>query len=293
MIETSKMKTKKQRQISVLLALGLILTNCLSAQNHSSPFNVDLLTKKEVAQIQAANTDDIIYNPFIRVFLPAKKRGTGRAVVICPGGGYSGVAIGYEGYSWASYFNKQGIVAIVLKYRLPQGNYKIPISDAESALKMAKDSAKVWNINPDNVGIMGFSAGGHLASTIATHSLAPLKPKFQILYYPVITMDKTYTHMGSHDNFLGKDASKELENLYSNEIQISKDTPPAFIVLTAVDQIVAPDNGINYFRELIKNNVFATLHVYPTGAHGSCSNESYKYYDQILSELSLWLGEIK
>jgi len=287
------MKTKKQRRIRVLLVLGLILAKFLNAQNHLLPFNVDLMTKKEVTQISVSNSNEVIYNPFIRVFLPAKDKATGRAVVICPGGGYSGVAIGYEGYSWASYFNKQGIVVIVLKYRLPNGNYKIPISDAEAALKMVKDSALTWNINPNDVGIMGFSAGGHLASTIATHAQAPLKPKFQILYYPVITMDKTYTHMGSHDNFLGKDASKELENLYSNELQISKDTPPAFIVLTTVDQIVAPDNGINYFRELIKNNVFATLHVYPTGAHGSCSNESYKYYDEILSELSLWLGEIK
>ena len=227
------------------------------------------------------------------VYLPKKEINTGAAIVICPGGGYAIEAMDHEGYDMASWLAEQGVAGIVLKYRLPNGNYKIPISDAEAALKMVKDSALTWNINPNDVGIMGFSAGGHLASTIATHAQAPLKPKFQILYYPVITMDKTYTHMGSHDNFLGKDASKELENLYSNELQISKDTPPAFIVLTTVDQIVAPDNGINYFRELIKNNVFATLHVYPTGAHGSCSNESYKYYDEILSELSLWLGEIK
>jgi len=287
------MKSKRKRQIRVLLTLGLMLTNFLSAQDHLSPFYIDLLTKEEVSQMPASNSNEDNYNPFIRVFLPAKEKSTRRAVVICPGGGYSGVAIGYEGYSWANYFNKQGIVAIVLKYRLPKGNYKIPVSDAEAALKMVNDSAKVWNINPDDVGIMGFSAGGHLAATIATHTLAPLKPKFQILYYPVITMDKTYTHMGSHDNLIGKDASKELEDLYSNEKQINKDTPPAFIVLTAVDQIVAPDNGINYYRELIRKGVFATLHIYPTGAHGSCSNESYKYYDEILSELSMWLSEIK
>ena len=284
---------KNKRQVRVFLVLGLVLNNLLSAQDHLLIFNVDLLTKNEVAKIPTLNTNEINYNASIQVFLSAREKATGRAVVICPGGGYCGVALGYEGYSWASYFNKQGIVAIVLNYRLPKGNFKIPVSDAEAALKMVKDSAKVWNINPDDVGIMGFSAGGHLASTIATHSSAPLKPKFQILYYPVITMYKAYTHLGSHDNFLGTEANKELENLYSNEKQINKDTPPAFIVLTAVDQIVSPENGINYFRELIKKEVFATLHVYPTGAHGSCSNANYKYYDEILAELSLWLNEIK
>jgi len=284
---------KNKRQLRVFLVLGLVLNNLLSAQDHLLTFNVDLLTKNEVANIPTLNTNEVNYNASIQVFLPGREKATGRAVVICPGGGYSGVALDYEGYRWASYFNKQGIVAIVLKYRLPKGNYKIPVSDAQAAMKIVNDSAKVWNVNSDDVGIMGFSAGGHLASTIATHSLAPLKPKFQILYYPVITMDKAYTHLGSHDNFLGTDANKELEILYSNEKQVTKKTPPAFIVLTAEDQIVPPDNSINFFRELIKNNVFATLHVYPTGAHGSCSNVSYKYYNEILSELSLWLNEIK
>ena len=287
------MENKNKRQVRIFLVFGFVLTNLLSAQNHLLIFNVDLLTKKEVDKIPPLNNSEINYDASIQVFLPAREKATGRAVVICPGGGYSGIALGYEGYSWASYFNKQGIVAIVLKYRLPKGNYKIPVSDAEAAMKMVNDSAKVWNVKPNDVGIMGFSAGGHLASTIATHSSAPLMPKFQILYYPVITMDKAYTHLGSHDNFLGTNANKELENLYSNEKQINKDTPPAFIVLTAVDQIVSPDNGINYFRELIKNKVFASLHVYPMGAHGSCSNVNYKYYDEILSELSFWLNEIK
>ena len=278
-------------QVSSFIVLGLLLTNLLSAQVHSPSFYVNLLTKKVIAP--TFNQNDTIYTPFVRVFLPAKEKATGRIVVIFPGGGYGMVALDHEGYSWAKYFNEQGIAIIVLKYRLPKGNYKIPIFDAEAALKMVKDSSKVWNINQDDVGIMGFSAGGHLASTIATHTKSPLKPKFQILFYPVITMDKTYTQMGTHNNLLGKDANKEIENLYSNEKQVNKDTPLAFVVLAADDQVVPPANGINYFQALIKNNVYSSLHVYPTGGHGWGFNENYKYHEEILSELSLWLKEIK
>jgi acetyl esterase/lipase len=239
------------------------------------------------------NSNDTGYTPFIRVFLPAKEKSTGRAVVICPGGGYSVVASGHEGYRWATYFNPKGIAVIVLKYRLPKGNYKIPISDAEAALKMVKDSAIEWSVNPADVGIMGFSAGWHLASTIATHTLPPLKPKFQILFYPVITMDKAYTHMGSHDRFLGENPSQKMEDLFSNEKQVTKDTPPAFIVLAADDQVVPPANGINYFQALIQNKVYATLHVYPTGNHGWGYSDRYKFHSETLNELSMWLNEIK
>ena len=137
-----------------------------------------------------------IEQPSLRVFLPAPELATGRAVVACPGGGYSHLAVDHEGYDWAPYFNKQGIALIVLKYRMPKGDRTIPISDAEAAMKIVRDSADVWNLNPNDIGIMGSSAGGHLASTIATHARPELRPNFQILFYPVITMNKSYTHMG-------------------------------------------------------------------------------------------------
>ena len=282
-----------KRQKRILLALGLIISSLLSAQNHSSSLIVDLLTKKVIAEVPTSKSFDDIYSPCIQVFQPTKEKGTGRAVVICPGGGYSMVTSGYEGSDWANYFKKLGIVTIVLKYRIPKGNYNLPLSDTEAAFKMIKDSAKVWSINPDDIGIMGFSAGGHLASTFSTHTQSSLKPKFQLLFYPVITMDKTYTHMGSHDNFLGKDASKELENLYSNEKQVTKDTPPAFVVFAADDKVVPPANGINFFQALIDNNVYATLHIYPKGGHGWDFNYHYKYQEEILSELTLWLNELE
>ena len=141
----------------------------------------------------------------VTVYLPDAKKATGRAVVCCPGGGYQHLAMDHEGHQWAPFFNTQGIVLIVLKYRMPHGNRLVPISDAEEAMKLVRRNAAEWHINPNDVGIMGFSAGGHLASTIATHSKGDAAPNFQILFYPVITMDPGFTHMGSHDNLLGKE----------------------------------------------------------------------------------------
>ena len=143
----------------------------------------------------------------MNVNLPADKANHGRAVLICPGGGYGGLAMDNEGTNWIDFFRNQGIAAIVLTYRMPHGVKEVPIGDAEEAMRIIRRHAKEWNINPNDVGIMGSSAGGHLASTLSTHSKADVRPNFQILFYPVITMDKSYTHMGSHDNLLGKNAS--------------------------------------------------------------------------------------
>lgn len=251
-----------------------------------------LLAGSQVMAQQAPKTFDI-ENPSLRVFLPAGNLATGRAVVACPGGGYSGLAVNHEGYDWAPYFNKQGIALIVLKYRLPNGDRTLPISDAEAAMKMARDSAAVWNLNPYDIGIMGSSAGGHLASTIATHAQPEVRPDFQILFYPVITMDRSYTHMGSHNNLLGKDASAELEAEFSNEKQVTKDTPRAFIAYSDDDKAVPPANGVNYYLALNKNNIPAVLHIYPSGGHGWGIREGFLYKNEILDNLTSWLRSFK
>ena len=234
-----------------------------------------------------------IEQPSLRVFLPAPELATGRAVVACPGGGYSGLAVNHEGYDWAPYFNKQGIALIVLKYRMPKGDRTLPISDAEAAMKMVRDSADVWNLNPNDIGIMGSSAGGHLASTIATHAPEALRPNFQILFYPVITMDKSFTHMGSHDNLLGKDASADLEKEFSNEKQVTKETPRAFIVYSDDDKVVPPANGVNYYLALNKKGVPSVLHIYPTGGHGWGIREDFLYKSEMQNELTSWLRSFK
>lgn len=264
----------KQKFSSLFVLLVLLLTGLqVSAQSTPKPFDIE--------------------QPSLRVFLPAPELATGRAVVACPGGGYSGLAVNHEGYDWAPYFNKQGIALIVLKYRMPKGDRTLPISDAEAAMKMVRDSADVWNLNPNDIGIMGSSAGGHLASTIATHAPEALRPNFQILFYPVITMDKSFTHMGSHDNLLGKDASADLEKEFSNEKQVTKETPRAFIVYSDDDKVVPPANGVNYYLALNKKGVPSVLHIYPIGGHGWGIREDFLYKSEMQNELTSWLRSFK
>lgn len=229
----------------------------------------------------------------ITVYLPDAKKATGRAVVCCPGGGYSHLAMDHEGHQWATFFNNQGIALIVLKYRMPHGNYKIPVSDAEEAMKTVRRHAVDWHLDRKEIGIMGFSAGGHLASTVATHSKGDAAPDFQILFYPVITMDPAFTHKGSHDNFLGKDRSKKemkkLEHEYSSDIQVNRTTPRAFLALSDDDRAVPAANGFNYYSECYRHDVPASIHIYPTGGHGWGYRESFAYHYQMVFELKAWL----
>lgn len=225
----------------------------------------------------------------VRVFLPAAKRATGRAVVICPGGGYDHLAWRNEGTDWAPFFNDMGIAAIVLKYRMPHGVKEAPLSDAEQAMRLVRKNAQAWHVNRDDIGIMGFSAGGHLASTVATESKGDAKANFQILFYPVITMMPGYTHKGSHDNLLGKKPGKSTEREYSTDRQVSRATPRAFILLSDDDTVVPPANGVSYYLELYRHDVPASLHVYPSGNHGFGFNSSFRYHVEMRLELQAWL----
>ena len=223
------------------------------------------------------------------VYLPEKEEATGRAVVICPGGGYQHLAMNHEGHDWAPFFNNMGIAAIVLKYRMPHGESEVPVSDAEEAMKLVRRNASAWNIDPKDVGIMGSSAGGHLASTVATHATGDALPNFQILFYPVITMMPDITHKGSHDNFLGEKPKKKRETEYSNDLQVTRVTPRAFIALSDDDHTVLPANGVNYYIELYRHDVPATLHVYPKGGHGWGNRDSFMYHNEMQLELKAWL----
>lgn len=225
----------------------------------------------------------------VTIYLPEKRVATGRAVVILPGGGYSHLAMNHEGHDWAPFFNQEGVAVVVLKYRMPHGDKRIPIEDAEEAIRMVRRNADRWNINPKDVGIMGSSAGGHLASTIATHSKDAAKPDFQILFYPVITMEPDITHKGSHDNLLGEHARKKEERDYSNDAQVSRVTPRAWIALSDDDSVVLPANGVNYYTELYRHDVPASLHVYPSGGHGWGIRPSFRYHIEMLLELKAWL----
>lgn len=225
----------------------------------------------------------------LTVYLPDEKKATGRAVVCCPGGGYTHLAMDHEGHQWAPFFNSQGIALIVLKYRMPHGNRMIPISDAEEAMKTVRRRASEWHINSANVGIMGFSAGGHLASTIATQAKGDAAPDFQILFYPVITMEQGTTHKGSRENLLGKKPKRKLMNAFCNEQHVNHSTPRAFIVLAHDDKAVSPLNSIGYYEELCRCNIPASLHVYPTGGHGFGILQSFPYHQEMMMELREWL----
>lgn len=235
-------------------------------------------------------SSDLKDTAMVYVYLPDVKHVTGRAVVICPGGGYAMLAMEHDGTDWAEFFTSQGIAAIVLKYRMPHGNRKVPVSDAMEAMRLVRRNAKEWRIDVDQVGIMGSSAGGHLASVVATMGKGNAAPNFQILFYPVITMNPGFTHIGSHDNFIGKDARKKTEQEYSTDRQVSRVTPRAYILLSDDDHTVLPANGVNYYLACYRHDVPASLHVYPTGGHGWGMKQSFPYHIEMLLDFKAWLN---
>ena len=217
--------------------------------------------------------------PTITAYLPSKEKATGVAVMICPGGGYALLASGHEGEEVAQWFNSMGIAAFVLKYRLPNpaimmNQQEVPLMDAMQGMVLIRQNAARYGIKPDKVGVMGFSAGGHLAATLATHyhrgpkANEQAKPNFAILLYPVVTFgDKA--HLGSRDNLLGAlKTSPEMIAYYSNELQVTSQTPPTFLVHSEDDKSVPVENSINYYLACLKNGVPAEMHLYPTGGHG-------------------------
>ena len=237
---------------------------------------------------QQLNSEGVVHSlshvktPTLTVFLPQKEKANGTAVVICPGGGYSHLAINKEGFKVAEWLNSLGITAFVLKYRLPSDEIMEdktigPLQDAQRALRMVRVNAGKYNIDPSKIGIMGFSAGGHLAAMLSTHydqqvyevkDSVSARPDFSILLYPVISLQDEITHKGSQENLLGKNASQAKKDEYSSELQVDENTPMSFLVHAADDSAVPVENSIRYFLALKKNNVKAELHVFEKGGHG-------------------------
>ncbi len=228
--------------------------------------------------------------PTITVY-PASQP-NGMAIIMCPGGGYYGLATHHEGHDMAAWFNAQGITYVVLTYRMPNGHKEVPLTDAEQAIRLVRQRANEWGINPRQVGIMGASAGGHLAASLANlYTSNETRPDFQILFYPVISMKPGITHQGSHDNLLGKNPSADLEDQYSLEKRVTDKTPQTFLMLSADDETVIPQNSIDYFMALKRHHVPASLHVYPTGGHGWGYGDGFPYKRQWTGELEKWLRE--
>jgi len=223
-----------------------------------------------------------VVTPDLIVFLPSPEKANGAAVLICPGGGYGVLAFDHEGNAIARWLNDNGIAGIILKYRLPSDQIMIdksigPLQDAQEAMRVIRRNAAEWKINPKKIGVIGFSAGGHLASTISTHYAEKVydvkdnisaRPDFSLLIYPVISLDTTFTHRGTRNNLLGLKPDVKQVQRFSNELQINAETPPAFLVHSSDDKAVPAMNSIVYFRGLQKTNIPAELHIFQKGGHG-------------------------
>ena len=248
--------------------------------------NTNGITEDETEK--RANRPTNVTTPTLTVYVA--KQPNGKAIVACPGGGYVHLAMDHEGHDMAAWFNTQGITYAVLKYRMPNEHHEVPLSDALQAIRILREHSDEWHIK--NIGIMGSSAGGHLASTAATHYTEDSRPDFQILFYPVISMDLDICHKGSRERLIGKNPSEELITLYSNELQVNQQTPPAFIMHSSDDRTVPVENSIRYYQALVKNKIPASLHCYPVGGHGWGYNDSFKYKRQWTDELEKWLREL-
>lgn len=219
--------------------------------------------------------------PVVFVHLPPRDKANGTAVVVCPGGGYGGLAISYEGHDVARWLNGLGAAGVVLKYRhAPKYRHPIPLTDAARAVRLARSRAAEWGVDPQRVGVLGFSAGGHLASTVGTHfdagdasaqdpvDRASSRPDFLVLAYPVITLTNPYTHAGSRKNLLGDAPDPQLVEDLSNDKQVTARTPPTFLVHTTEDKAVPPENSVLFYLALRRHNIPAEMHLYEKGAHG-------------------------
>ncbi|MGE0529643.1 MAG: alpha/beta hydrolase [Bdellovibrionales bacterium] len=219
--------------------------------------------------------------PSVLVYLPPADKANGAAVVICPGGGYGHLAIDHEGHQIARWLNSLGVAGIILKYRIaPQYHHPAPLTDAQRAVRFTRAHARDWNIDPTRVGIIGFSAGGHLASSVATHfdrgdaqakdaiDRQSCRPDFAILGYAVITLKQPYTHGGSRRNLLGDNPNPKLLASLCNDEQVTKDTPPTFLIHTTEDKVVPPQNSVLFYLACCKAGVPAELHIYEQGRHG-------------------------
>ncbi len=276
--------------LNLIVICMLIFISSISAQTeiiHLWPDGAPGAIKDPNYKVETGSEKDWswmknVSDPTIDVYLAPPKAANGTAVIICPGGGYGLLATAHEGSQIAKWLNTLGITGVVLKYRLPSSaimkNKTIgPLQDAQKAMRIVRSHAKEWNIIPDKIGVMGFSAGGHLASTLSTHyndkvyestDTTSARPDFSLLIYPVISMDLSITHMGSRINLLGENPSSELVKKYSNELQVDKNTPPAFLVCSMDDNTVPIENSIDYALALKKYKIPCELHIYEKGGHG-------------------------
>ena len=255
-------------------------------ENKTPPVSNELPVDAEVKENEGWISN--VTQPELTVYPAPEPNGT--ALLMCPGGGYGGVAISHEGKDLAPILNKEGITLAVLKYRMPNGHSEVPGDDVKESLRILHERAGEWGIDVNRIGIGGASAGGHLASTIATHPSDDYPaPAFQMLLYPVISMKEGITHQGSRNGLLGDNPDQETVDFYSNELMVSSQTPPAFIAVSTDDSVVPLQNSLDYYNALLNNGVPSSLHIYPVGNHGWGTNPEFQYHDEWIAEMIAWL----
>ena len=269
------------------IGFGLMICAAAIAASPKDPPSAAFLAKRPVERLWpkgapgAHGTADAD-KPSITLWLPAGDREPTAGVVILPGGGYATLALDHEGAQIGEWLNKLGIAGFVVRYRHSGGGYKnpAPLDDAQRAIRLVRSRAREWHVDPNRIGILGFSAGGHLASTAGTHfdrgrkdardavDRASCRPDFMILAYPVISLVDKHMHRGSLNNLLGEKADMAQRKKFSNELQVTRDTPPTFLMHTAADDGVLPQNSLLFFSALLDARVPAELHIYEQGVHG-------------------------
>ncbi len=276
--------------------------------NNVIPNRIETSEKEEISDKDIIRIGKVQV-PTLEIYLPAKKIATGQAVIICPGGGYHYLAYDYEGQDVAKYLNSQGIAAFVLKYRLPMSEslsqkYDTPLLDALRAIRMVRTNAEEYHINKNKIGILGFSAGGHLVSTVATHfdyegsytkdaiDNENARPDFAILMYPVVSMDPEITHKGSRNALIGENPTQEMQDLFSNELQVKDNTPPVFIVHSQDDRTVPIQNSLRLYNALTEKGIPAEMHIYPHGGHGYGLGGQLGRLGEWPELLTLWLESL-
>ncbi len=295
------------KKLAVITGFCLVIFGKVSSQEEMPLYKKVPNNKSSVKKETSVTTDGVeriskVSDPTLTKYVPTVTSTSRTAVIICPGGGYRILAVNKEGSDVAKALNEWGITAFVLKYRLPDDTIMKdksigPLQDAQRAIQLVRENANSWNIDPDKIGIMGFSAGGHLAATASTHFNKPvidnpvgisLRPDFSLLIYPVISFTDSLAHMGSRNNLIGADAGQERIIEYSNEMQAGTQTPPAFLVHAGDDKTVKVANSIRYYEALLRNNVPAELHIYPKGGHGFGMNNRTTP-DKWMERLRNWL----
>ncbi len=277
-------------KIALIALIGLVLVNAdlfgqskeIKLWNGEVPGSIPNFDYRQTVDSAYWIKIRFVTDPALQVYPAPADKNTGAAIVVCPGGGYYGISFINEGIEVAKWLNEIGISAFVLHYRLPDDAIMkdksiAPLQDGQEAVRLVRRNAKDWGIDPNKIGIMGFSAGGHLASTVSTHfdekvyqaiDSTSARPDFSVLVYPVISMDSTITHWGSRESLLGKKPSEEMIKKFSNELQVTDKTPPAFIVHALDDYYVDIQNSIRYTMALRERKVPCELHLYEQGGHG-------------------------